>query len=188
MPKKVKSPSPNFLMQKVFDVLAPFIMADHRVSPTELNILAGEYLPLVSRSVSPLMQNIIKQSDKLVAKASKSKKPMVKNLAALKKAADQHNREIAHLHDDLRTIILAQFEELSRAKPAAVMTGFSDAVNFFRELGDSTINGHLLKAIIRILNESNTFEPSTLKLLALIGAMWDVEASKLAKEVKAVPK
>lgn len=185
MPKK-KSAAPNFLMQKIFDLLAPFILADHKVSPTELNILAEQYLPLVSERVNPLMQNIIRQSNKLVAKASKSRKPMVKNLAELKKAADLHNREIAQTHDDLRQIIIAQFEQLSQAKPAAVMTGFTDAVQFFRELSDSTINGHLLKAIIRILNESNTFEPATLKLLALTGAMWDVEAAKLAKEVKSV--
>lgn len=188
MPKKPESASPNFLMQKVFDLLAPFILADHKVSPTELNILAEQYLPLVSERVNPLMQNIIKQSNKLFAKASKSRKPMVKNLAALKKAAEQHNREIANVHDDLRQIIVAQFEQLAHAKPAIVMSGFTDAVQFFRGLSDSTINGHLLKAIIRILNESNTFEPSTLKLLALIGAMWDVEPAKLAKEVKPVGK
>lgn len=185
MAKKTKSASPNFLMQKVFDVLAPFIMADHKVSPGELNILADEYLPLVSDNVNPLMQNIIRQGNKLIVKASKSRKPLVKNLAALKKAADQHNREMANTRAQLREIIIAQFEELAQAKPAAVMTGFTDAVQFFRELGDKTINQHLLKAIIRILNESNTFEPSTLKLLALIGVMWDVEAARLAKEVKA---
>jgi hypothetical protein len=187
MPKKTKSP-PNYLLQKVFNVLAPFIMADHKVSAGELNILAAEYLPLVSGSINPLMQNIIRQSDKLIAKAAKSRKPMVKSLAQLKKAADQHNREVANTHAELREIIVAQFEELSHAKPAAVMTSFTDAVQFFRELGDSTINGHLLRAIIRILNESNTFEPSTLKLLALIGVLWDTEPAKLAKEVKPVGK
>ena len=68
------------------------------------------------------------------------------------------------------------------------MTSFSDAVKFFRDLGESTINAHLLKAIIRILNESSGFEPSTLKLLAHIGALWNVAPAKLAKEVKAVRK
>lgn len=186
MPKKPESAAPNFLMQKVFDVLAPFILADHKVSPTELNILAEQYLPLVSDKVNPLMRDIIRQSDKLLVKASASRKPLVKNLAALKKAAEMHNREIEHTHEELREIIITQFELLANAKPAAVMTSFSDAVQFFRELGDDVINSHLLKAIIRILNESNTFEPSTLKLLALIGVLWDTAPVKLAKEVKPV--
>ncbi len=175
-------------MQKIFDLIAPFILADHRVSPGELNILAEQYVPLVSERLNPLMQNIIKQSDRLLVKASKSRKPLVKNLAALKKAAALHNREIANTQEQLRQIVITQFEQLSAAKPAAAMTNFSDAVKFFRELNDSTINSHLLKAIIRILNESTRFEPATLKLLALIGAMWDVEPAKLAKEVKPVGK
>ncbi len=188
MSKKTRSTAPNLLMQKVFDLLAPFVMADHRVSPTELNILADEYLPLVSDKVNPLMRNIIRQSDKLLVKAAKSRKPLAKNLAALKKAAEQHNRDIANTHDGLRQIIIAQFELLSHAKTAAIMTSFGDAARFFRELSDTTINAHLLKAIIRILNESNNFEPSTLKLLALIGVLWDVEPAKLAKEVKPLAK
>jgi hypothetical protein len=184
--KKNSSTSPNFLLQKVFDLLAPFILADHKVQPTELNILADQYLPLVSENVNPLMQNILKQSDKLVSKAKTSRKPLSRNLAALKKAAAMHNNAMTDVRADLREIIIAQFEQLSRAKPVDAMTHFSDAVRFFSALDDKTINTHLLKAIIRILNESNTFEPSTLKLLALIGVLWDTEPAKLAKEVKSV--
>lgn len=113
---------------------------------------------------------------------------MAKSLTSLKKAVALHNQEIANAQGGMRQVIVAQFEQLSKAEPAAIMTSFSDAVKFFRDLNESTINSHLLKAIIRILNESSGFEPSTLKLLALIGVLWDVEPVKLAKEVKAVRK
>lgn len=188
MAKKTKSESPNFLLQKIFDLLVPFIMADHKVTAAEINILAEQYLPLVSDRINPLMQDVIKQGNKIIGKASKSRKPLPKTLAALKKAVTLHDLEITSAQKSMRQIIVSQFEDLTNAEPAAIMTNFSDAVKFFRDLDESTINSHLLKAIIRILNESSGFEPSTLKLLALIGVLWDVAPLKLAKEVKAVRK